>query len=115
MVRHVYNSTLHTKMTTSLSSKMLLRYLSWLACTLALTEGVAQRSMELVYDTEAAKLSDSVPKYISMSGCYFLCKGASCSLLENETDNLCMLVKHYLEKKGGNLREGHFDDKVGIL
>ena len=71
------------------------------------------RTVELVYDTEAAKMPDDVQKYASISGCYFDCTSGTCILQEEINDNFCLMLAAVLKTKDGNFREGHFDPKVG--
>ena len=73
------------------------------------------RTAELVYDTEAATMPDSVERYTSISGCYFKCINVKCVLQEQTTDNFCLMVAAVLATKDGNFREGHFDTKVGQI
>ena len=83
--------------------------------SIALVRGGNMRSVELVYDAEAAQLANGVRKFISISGCFFECLNGQCSISEGETDNFCMLIAVVLTKKQGNLRQGHFDSKVGWI
>ena len=83
--------------------------------SVALVKGGKVRSVELVYDTEAAQLVAGVTKFISISGCFFECLNGQCSISEGETDNFCMLIAVVLTKKQGNLRQGHFDSKVCLI
>ena len=84
-----------------------------LVCAIGIAEGANMRKAELVYDTEAATLPDDVPRYMSISGCYFNCTNGACILQEETNDNFCLMIAAVLETKDGNFREGNFYPKVG--
>ena len=83
------------------------------ACAIGIAEGANMRIAELVYDTAAATLPDDVPRYTSISGCYFHCTNGACILQEETNDNFCLMIAAVLKTKDGTFREGHFDPKVG--
>ena len=86
-----------------------------LGVTIIVASAATVKMAELVYDTEAASMPDSVERYTSISGCLFKCISAKCVLQEQTTDNFCLMVAAVLATKDGNFREGHFDPEVGQI
>ena len=86
----------------------------WLMHILHFSMAAEMKSVQLVYDPEAARQPSSVTRYVSISGCYFICN-AKCILQEETTDNFCMMLAAVLQNKDGNFREGHFDTEVSTF
>ena len=91
-----------------------LRFLLLLGITSGLVAAANVKTAELVYDTEAASMPDSVERYTSISGCYFKCNNRKCVPQEQTTDNFCLMIAAVLTTKDGNFREGHFDPEVSL-
>ena len=83
-----------------------------IAFVLSINKAAQFQSSELIYDSETSGLANGVKKFISISGCFFECVDADCIVLEGEGENFCLIIATLLESKQGNLREGHFNEKV---